>query len=338
MRIILLTKVYEKKMGGAYTVIKSMLGALSKDITIKTHDRKTNFIILIKEIKDCDVCHFFGGWDFFHFFYTLIAFIMKKKVVIHPLGFYEPWSLEQKKIKKKLAWFFYQKRILKKADLIHCASKIEQINLLKLDKKFKTRILPFGIPNIFFNRRFRKKLNQKAIFFSRIHPKKGLEDLINQWVKIDNKVWQLDIYGPYEDESYYNYLLSILKKNKTSKIKFFKPIYSDKAKVILFKKYDFFILPTKNENFSLSIAEALASSLPVLTNKNAPWKSIKKNNAGWFIGTSSYALNQTLRKIFNLKYNDFLLKKKNAFNLSQSFNWKTISPGYIKEYDKLIKL
>jgi glycosyltransferase involved in cell wall biosynthesis len=263
---------------------------------------------------------------------------MKKKVVIHPLGFYEPWSLEQKKIKKKLAWFFYQKKILKKADLIHCASNIEQINLLKLDRKFKTKILPYGIPNIFFNRGVKKKLNKKAIFFSRIHPKKGLEDLITQWIKIDNKIWELDIYGPCEDKKYYDYLRSILKKNKTNAVKFFKPIYSDKAKINLFKKYDFYILPTKNENFSLSIAEALASSLPVLTNKNAPWKSIKKNNAGWFIGTSSLALNQTLRKIFNLKYSDFFLKAKNAFNLSQSYNWKVISSDYIKEYDKLIKL
>jgi hypothetical protein len=37
---------------------------------------------------------------------------MKKKLIIHAMGLYEPWSLNEKKIKKKIAWELYQKKIL----------------------------------------------------------------------------------------------------------------------------------------------------------------------------------------------------------------------------------
>jgi len=335
MKVIFLTKTYEPKIGGTYTVIKSIFDALKRKINIRIYDKKTNFIILIKAIRNSDVCHFFGGWDFFHIFFTCAAFYMKKKVIIHPLGFYEPWSLNKKRIKKKLAWLLYQRKILQKADFIHCASEMEKKSLLKLDHGFKTKVLPYGIPSIFFNKEIKKKLNKKAIFFSRIHSKKGLDDLIIQWIKINNQQWTLDIYGPYEDLNYYNFLLSIIKKSKNTKINFFKPVYDDKKKINLFKNYDFFILPTKNDTFALAVAESLACGLPVLTSYNTPWRSIKENNAGWYVPDSSLVLNRTIKKIFKLKSNDFYIKAKNAYNLSQQYNWKNLSEKYIKEYFSL---
>ena len=73
-------------------------------------------------------------------------------MIIHPLGYYETWSLNQKKLKKKIAWNLYQKKILLRSDLIHCASKNEQNNLLKLNNGFKTFVLPYGIENSFIKK------------------------------------------------------------------------------------------------------------------------------------------------------------------------------------------
>jgi glycosyltransferase involved in cell wall biosynthesis len=335
MKVILLTKTYQPKLGGTYALVKSMFDALKSKIDIRVYDERTNFLNLIKAIRGSDVCHFFGGWDFFHIFFTCAAFYMKKKVIIHPIGFYEPWSLNQKKIKKKLALLLYQRKILQKADFLYCSSETEKKNLLKLDHTFKTRVLPFGIPSVFFNKKIKKKLNKKAIFFSRIHYKKGLDDLITQWIQINNQQWTLDVYGPCDDLNYYNSLLSIIKKNKNIKINFFKPVYGDKKKISLFKNYDFFILPTKNDTFALAVAESLACGLPVLTKNNPPWQSIKKNNAGWYVSDSSLVLNRTIKKIFKFKSNDFFIKAKNAYNLAQQYNWKSLSEKYIKGYFNL---
>lgn len=336
MKVIFLTKNYKPELGGTYTVIKGIFDELSKKIDVKVYDKRKNIFTLIKIIKKTDICHFFGGWDLFHFFFTNVAFLMRKKVIIHPLGFYEPWCLNEKKLKKKLALMLYQKRILQKADLIHCASEMEKKNLLKLCDNLKTKVIPYGISNIFFNKDVkRKKIKKKAIFFSRIHPKKGLENLINVWIKINNKEWALDIYGPCEDKNYYKYLISLVGKNNL--INFFKPIYNNFNKINLFKNYDFMILPTKNDSFALVILESMACGLPVLTNYNTPWSSIKKLNAGWYVADTNFALNRTLKKIFKLKSKNFFIKSENSYKLAKKFRWNTVYSSYIDAYRKIIK-
>ena len=62
----------------------------------------------------------------------MLALKLDKKIIVHPMGFYEPWSFSQKKIKKKIALHLYQKKILLKADLIHCASHNEKKNIYNL--------------------------------------------------------------------------------------------------------------------------------------------------------------------------------------------------------------
>jgi len=261
---------------------------------------------------------------------------MRKKVIIHPLGFYEPWSLNEKKLKKKLALMLYQKNILRKADLIHCASEMEKKNLLKLDKNLKTKVIPFGISSNFFNKDIKKqKIKKRAIFFSRIHQQKGLDNLINEWIKINNKDWSLDIYGPCEDKTYYKYLTSLVGKNNL--INFYKPIYNSFKKINLFKNYDFMVLPTKNDTFAMVILESMACGLPVLTNFNTPWIRIKTFNAGWYVADTNFVLNRTLKKIFELKSRIFFIKSLNAYKLAKKFSWNNVSDSYIDTYRKLIK-
>jgi len=336
MKVVFLTKNYRPELGGTYTVIKGIFDELSKKIDLKVYDERKNIFSLIKIIKKSDICHFFGSWDLFHVFFTNVAFLMKKKVIIHPLGFYEPWSLNEKKLKKKLALKLYQKRILQKADLIHCASEMENKNLLKLDGDLKTKVIPFGVSNIFFNKDIKKrKIKKRAIFFSRIHKKKGLDNLINEWIKINNKDWSLDIYGPCDNKDYYKYLISLVGINNS--INFFKPIYNDFKKIRLFKNYDFMILPTKNDTFALVVLESMACGLPVLTNHNTPWYSIEKLNAGWYIPDNNFALNATLKKIFKLKSKNFFIKSRNSYKLAKGFSWNILSNSYVDTYRKLIK-
>jgi glycosyltransferase involved in cell wall biosynthesis len=265
----------------------------------------------------------------------MLAVLLKKKIIIQPLGFYEPWSLQQKKIKKSLAWFIYQKKILQLCDLIHCASYQEKKNLLILDNNFKTKILPYGIPSIFIkNKANKKKINKRAIFFSRIDKKKGIENLISCWNILKNTDWKLDIVGPQNDLSYFLKIKSLAKNNQN--IKFLRPIYTSEEKKKLFNYYDFLILPTFNENFGMVVLEALSRGLPVLTTKNTPWVEIKKTNSGWYIKNDHNHLLRQLKKIFKLNLYSFKKKSFNAINLSKKYNWNCLAKQYLCVYKKLL--
>lgn len=327
------------EIGGPYFIIKETLRALKNIIKVKLFfydEGKFKKEINLKNIlKKIDLCHFYGGWTYFHIKTIYTALKLKKKIIIHPLGYYEPWSLKQKKIKKKLAWYFYQKKILLKSDLIHCASKNEESNLLKLDNNFKTAVLPYGIQNSFIKKNnYKKEIKKKAIFFSRIHPKKGVENLIKAWNATNNKNWTLDIMGPYDNEKYLHRLKKLAFNNKN--IFFLKPIYNDNKKKILFDKYDFLILPTYNENFGMVILEALARGLPVLTNYNAPWRDIKIFNAGWFIGENYEDLLSCLKKIFKTNIKTFRKKSFNAITVAKNYSWNRLAKDYVNIYKKVL--
>ena len=60
------------------------------------------------------------------------------------------------------------------------------------------------------------------------------------------------------------------------------PIYGD-AKTAAYREADLFVLPTLNENFGLTVAEALAAGTPAISTKGAPWSGLESEGCGWWI-------------------------------------------------------
>ena len=333
MNICFVIDNFDPKVGGPYTAIKDITQQLKKNKIKFLIVHKKNFLSKKKIIHNYDIFHIFGGWSFFYIKLSLLVLKMKKKLIIHTMGLYEPWSLNQKKIKKMIAWKLYQKKILLRANLVHCASINEEKNLLKLSSNFKTIVLPFGVNDSFIKKEITKKLKKKAIFFSRLHHKKGLVDLIYVWQTIGNLDWTLDIVGDGDNNDYFKKMVN----NKNVKINFLDPVYGNAEKIKLFSQYDFFILPSKNENFGISILESLSRGLPVLTTTATPWTFIAQRNAGWIINKIQPELRINLEKIFRIKSDEFFIKSKNAVKLAKKFTWSVIFKEYMKRYEHLLK-
>ena len=64
------------------------------------------------------------------------------------MGTFEHWSLSQKKLKKLMAMYVYQKKILENTDVIHCTSDAEEKNLKMISKKIKTFVISHGVKKI----------------------------------------------------------------------------------------------------------------------------------------------------------------------------------------------
>jgi glycosyltransferase involved in cell wall biosynthesis len=334
MKICLASEHYSPDYGGQYSSVKWVYNQCKiNNINCEIiHSKKKIFkdkILLKKIIKNSDIIHIFGGWTPFYIKLNYLALKFKKKIIIHTMGFFEEYSLNQKKIKKFFALKIFQLKFLKRADLIHCASIEEEKSVKKLSKNIKTIILPFGVNDNFINRKVNYALKKKALFFSRLTQKKGLDILIKCWNEINNKDWTLDIVGPGNKAKYLNLV------SKNIKINFLKPIYSTNQKKELFSKYDFFILPSINENFGFVILESLARGVPVLTTTETPWTVIESSNAGWIINFSELELKINLFRIFNLKINELKIKKKNTIKLAKKFKSKIVFKKYIITYNKL---
>ncbi len=337
MKILIITKNLYPGIGGPYNVITSTVKQLIKNsdlkikLLAKNDSYKADKISWFSVIKKSDIIHYYGGWDFFYIKIAVISFLLKKLFICTPMGIFEPWSLNQKEIKKKFALFLYQKKILDNCAAIHATSETEKENIKKITINNNIITIPHGIDHALNQNKktFFNNDTKKALFFSRIHKKKGIMDLVNVWKKIKDKDWELHIYGPDQDEIG----KAIIKKiNPENKIFLHDAIFSEKEKFKIFKESDIFILPTKSENFGYVVLESLSAGLPVLTTNKTPWNNIVESDAGWIIDDNELSLEIMLRKIFTLDKNDFQIKSVNALKLSKQYLWDTVLPKYISFY------
>ena len=235
----------------------------------------------------CDLLHANGLWE--SLCHNTIKLALKKNIpyIVSPHGMLEPWSLKQGKLKKRLALKLFQFNALKKATCIHATAPMEIVNLRKLGLKNPIAMIPNGVNIDEFPSTFPlKEINRKKILFlSRIHVKKGIENLIRAWELIDKEIkkdWKIEIIGN-GDENYIQSLKDkIISKNLTKEIEIKEPVFGE-DKIKLFREASLFVLPTFSENFGIVIAEALASYTPVITTKGTPWGDLKKTNSGWWI-------------------------------------------------------
>lgn len=346
MKVLVSVDSYFPGYGGPFTAISDNLRYLYKNkINFKLiYQRNNNFkykLNLREIISDYDIIHVYGIWRPFLSYIPLISLLKKKKIVISTLGALEPWSLKQKRAKKYLAWHLYQKRILNNADIIHATSDEEKKHLVELGIKTKIIVLKHGVKvNYLSAEEINRKVMNKAIFFSRIHPKKGLLELINSWKIVNNLNWNLEIYGPVSDQKYLNKIKNKIKKlNLDDQIKIFEPVYRNHEKKKIFLSSDIFILTSQSENFGISIAEALSFGVPVFTTDKTPWeKIINKYKAGFVIRFHQDDITNQLKKIFELKNETIVNMRKNALKvIKENFDYNFVIDEYIKMYKSLIK-
>ena len=340
MKIGLFSNHYSPGHGGPFTVISETARYLyQNNINIRllfNHNQFTKFKLNLKEVvKSRDVFHLFGIWDPFNIKLFLLCKLYKKKIIISTLGALEPWALEQKRLKKKIAWYLYQKKILDSCDHIHATSLEEKKHLMELGVKTPIKVIPHGVI-IKSIRKINKKnkLKKEALFFSRIHEKKGILELLNSWSLIRPSDWILKIYGPVSDLKYMKKI-----KEKISKlfldnsVFIFDPVFEHDQKEKIFLNSDCFLLPSKSENFGMSIVEALSYGLPVLTTEETPWKILDKINGGKIIKFSQENLTLSLKEIISMKDEELQkMGERGKEMLKKNYDINNIILDYIEFY------
>ncbi|KOY50658.1 glycosyltransferase [Polaribacter dokdonensis] len=287
----------------------------NNDVILKSYNKKQN--LLNKPLED--IFHINGIWSLF--LHKMVSRAKKHKIpyVVSPHGMLEDWSLSHNKLIKYLALFIYQRKDIARSSCIHVTAKSEMQSVKKLGFTNPIAIIPNGIdltkfPIYYEKHNKHEKIKKKSfLFLSRIHPKKGLEMLIDAWSQIehDNKEqWVIKIIGNGETEYIQSLMNRIVNKNLTDSIQILPPIFDDKLKYEAYKTADVFVLPTHSENFGIVIIEALACEIPVITTKGAPWHDLIIEKCGWWIDVGTEPLKRALLEVLNKS--NFDIKKMGA--------------------------
>lgn len=132
------------------------------------------------------------------------------------------------------------------------------------------------------------------LFISRIHPKKGIDLLIEAYAEIQSsstdratggaarKVPFLIIAGPGLDTTYGQQMQKLVQQLGLTETVFFPGMLMGDAKWGAFYACDAFVLTSHQENFGIAVAEALACQKPVLISDQINiWREIKEAGGGF---------------------------------------------------------
>ena len=246
-----------------------------------------------------DIVHINGIWSPQNWGFQKVAQELKIKVVLSPHGMLELWILQHNPFKKKIALFLFQNIAIKKVDHIHATAQMEKDSIRKLGFSNPISIIPNGI-NLSDVKQYKSSYgSRKIVFLSRIHPKKGIELLLEAWTNLDIKGWTLEIAGNGEEK----YIASLAESAQHLKNVHFVGAKFGEDKWNFLRSADVMILPTFSENFGIVVAEALAVGLPVITTTGTPWEDLHNFKCGWWIDLSVSNLEVTLLEVFNTPTN-----------------------------------
>ena len=270
--------------------------------------------------------------------------------IITPRGMLEPWSLSQKKWKKKIALWVYQMRDLQTSACVFATAEMEAEHIRNLGIKVPISVIPNGIETSGYEcRNSIAEVKKQVLFLSRIHKKKGIELLIDVWqrLKPDFFDWSLVIAGNGEDEYIESLKQRIIDNKLQDCVHIVPPVFGE-DKYKLYCESALFVLPSFSENFGMVIAEAMSCGVPAITTKNTPWELLNGEKStmgahvcgrtGWCIDLEIEQLEFALRKAMGMNFKDlYEMGKLGSRMVAENFDYKSVAKKVFSLYNWIIE-
>jgi glycosyltransferase involved in cell wall biosynthesis len=225
-------------------------------------------------LPGADFVHLHGIWESLLRAGAQMACRRAIPYCFRPAGMLDPWSLAQKRWKKRLALAFGLRRLLDRAAFIHALNADEARLIEPLGLKTHCEILPNGVfleeieplpaPGSFISLHPQLRGRHYVSFIARLHYKKGLDFLADAFGIIAPQCPDLDlvIAGP-DDGAKSDFEDRIRRAGLDKRVHLVGPLYGhDKFAALIDSAC--FCLPSRQEGFSVAVTEALACRVPVV--------------------------------------------------------------------------
>lgn len=272
-----------------------------------------------------------GLWQYHSFAAHSVLKSLNLPYFLYTHGMLDPWFKKRyplKHIKKYLYWLWGEYPVIRDAKkvLFTCEEEKKLASQSFRPYKCNDLVVNFGTAgchgdiseqkNLFFNHYPQLADKPFLLFLSRIHPKKGVDLLIEALAALQSTSPETHIViaGP-DQVGWKSKLQQIADSHRIGDKITWTGMLKDDIKWGAYHSADAFILPSHQENFGIVVAEALSCRLPVLiTDKINIWREIAQDEAGLVETDSLQGTLQLIKNWQNLTKEQKDLMRFNAYN------------------------
>lgn len=216
-------------------------------------------------------------------------------LVISPRGMMSGWAWRHRRWRKFLAQSFVHPGALARAAGWHATSTEEADDIRALGFRQPVCVAPNGVflptaGELATARTAWQELvpaartRPVALFYSRLHRKKRVRELVDLWLSAPRGDWLLLVAGIAEDYTAAGLAAEITARGAGDRI----AVHDSTGHPPPYAAASLFVLPSHSENFGLVIAEALAAGVPALVTDTTPWQGLARTDAGWCVPWGRY--------------------------------------------------
>jgi glycosyltransferase involved in cell wall biosynthesis len=265
--------------------------------------------------------------------------------IVRPLGSLDPWSLRQRRLGKWLLLRVAAARMLRGAAFVHYTTN-EERRLAEAGLRLgRGAVIPLGVdPELLDESRPATRMGDDmgigqapyVLALGRIHEKKGLELLIDAFLEAvhpqELQTWRLVLAGDGEPR-YVAALRALASRNGGQERVIFSGWLEGQARVAALRRAALLASPSHQENFGLSVVEALACGVPVLVSPQVNLAAeIEGAGAGWVVPLDRAALVTSLRDA--MRHGDERTRRGRAGRelVCRRFTWSAVGEQLLAVY------
>jgi len=261
---------------------------------------------LLPAVAPYDVVHLHGVWDPLVFAAARAARAAGRPYLVAPHGMLDPWSLAQKRWKKRLALALGWRAMLDRAAAVHWLNADERDLAAGLRLAAPGVVIPNGIdpaefadppPAALFRRRLPALGDRPyVLFLSRLHYKKGLDYLADAFARVAASAGaDLVVAGP-DGGARADLERRVAAAGLTARVHLPGPVYGPEKAAALAGAVCF-CLPSRQEGFSMAILEALACGTPVVVSDQCHFPEVAEAGAGEVVPLDAAAVAAALARV-----------------------------------------
>ncbi len=269
--------------------------------------------------------------------------------VVRPLGSLDPWSLRQRRLRKRVLWRLGVRAMLKNASAIHYTSEREKLVAEGPLGLSRGVVVPLGVDSQALGEVKGGHGNTAALPFqqggpyvltlSRLDPKKGLDLFIEVFLRAvalpGLERWRLVIAGKGEG-TYIEALKRRIKDLGGQERVTFVGWVDGADKVAALAGASLLAQPSQQENFGLSVIEALARGVPVLVSDQMDIAGdIAEARAGWVTPLEPQAMLRILEEALRSESARAARGSAGRALVRSRFTWEAVADQLLRLYESI---